>query len=160
MTTFTKHLTTMKKDYHVIPDLCCISTDGEIAIDVTLTTSDAYAYTRYTPAKQAAAAKKSEDKKVKKYEKMAAENNIIFYPFAVERNTCAFGPQTLNLLAHIGRLSLSSIFLLKLAMAVAVVKSNEILLRHIITKDSAAERQRRSQEEDSDGEAQGVPEAA
>jgi hypothetical protein len=159
LTTFTKHLTTMKKEYHVIPDLCCISTDGEIAIDVTLTTSDAYAYTRYTPAKQAAAAKRSEDRKIKKYEEMATDNNIIFYPFAVERNTCAFGPQTLQLLAHIGRLSSSSIFLLKLAMAVAVVKSNEILMRNIISKDSMAERQRRRQEEESDGET-GAPEAA
>jgi hypothetical protein len=158
LSTFAEHLTSMKKDHHVIPDLCCISSDGEIAIDVTLTTSDAYAYTRHTPAKLAAAAKKSEDKKIRKYDEMAKDKNIIFYPFAVERNTCAFGPKTLQLLAHIGRLSCGSIFLLKLAMAVSVVKSNELLMRNIVTKDSIAERQRRNQEEDSDGEFQpGVP---
>jgi hypothetical protein len=148
MTCFTEGLgVDVKKKHHVIPDFELIDINAQKIIgDVTMTTSSHQAYTSKVKKGEAAAANLREKAKTKKFAQLAKTQNADFYPLAIERNTVAFGNDSLLLVKILGA-RIGSEFMVKTALAAAVVKANAAFLRYLIDRDAKAEALRLGRDE-------------
>jgi hypothetical protein len=134
-----------KQEHHVAPDIEHVDGGQLTIIDVTMTTCQPSLYCGKTDAQIEEAVMRAEQAKIAKFEAVAAEKKASFYPFAVERNTLAFGKHARRLIdmfcvnsLQCGRHGALSPFLVNATLAVAVARANANLVREVLNKNVSA----------------------
>jgi hypothetical protein len=144
-----------KHNHHVVPDIETTH-DGKISlIDVTMTTCEPAVYCGKSEKQIADVQLRAEQRKIKKFTEVTKQKQAAFFPFAIERNTLAFGKHARILIDLLSFASITSghrilsPFLIKATIAAAVCRANANLVRCVLNKNmEAARRQARRLEAD------------